>query len=829
MELQAGFKDSQLDLQCRMQRLLLFSLAREASIDVLHRMKRKIYLQGQQLRQLQERELMQQEEIYQHDLQLQGLRERHTLLTNRLGCVRQDLQLYELVDRFSESGSLTSSEVFHNRHSRGTTEDSGTPQGVHNPNKPSRLRIAVQQQKQVLREAQAILKAHAEEAERLRNAIEAFNSDETPSEAADYLSNSVELLGGDPELLAIEERLFALEAEVEASLKELPALEGVQQHLFQQAISSIPDTPVTYATGLKSIPQMEPSSGACKRAESARPPQGNTRSHQGHPGAPLAQASRKLFSMRQKQHRLLSRPDPSAGEMHPECPVENIISMQASAAANSAFSSAHTLHEWNRPYSAMAEPALCKSACCNSEQGTSFRDFATEETRRATAPASSATRISMVMAKCAGRQIQRRTCNAAKSRNQPASEKRNDACPAMASSQGSIPADTPEARIAEEEHGRYLHLLLRHDSSLSVPPKPHVSGRALFHRSQICTLPCRTARAREQQHQLLSQQFPSLQSDRQDRKVECRPVREGESLPSDSERNGAPFSTDASTKDTTADCTQAASGEVAGDVRLQGLATTAVADAGLIRTSERLTPGQLSDEADRMGADGEVVWEPAAKRTASRVMPMARQRGSTHIHPDSPGAVSAATEDGSVGWAVSPVPGADSAWEKQFDQSAEEATHHKHALDHSTGGTVASISNCCLDAPMQQQTPQAVSRVLQPLAHANPYESCKDAAGPNISCRGLSRDDHTLKQYRGQKQDDHSNLPLVDKGGSGLPEEPGPGSIMACSSSPDTSAAALSGHGITPSALLPLCRPSADDDFRSSVGSGDNSPLLLSM
>ncbi|KAL8433740.1 hypothetical protein ACSSS7_003658 [Eimeria intestinalis] len=51
------------------------------------------------------------------------------------------------------------------------------------------------------------------------------------------------LLGADADLLAAEERLFALEAEVDASLRELPALEGLQQHLLQKAISSIPDKP----------------------------------------------------------------------------------------------------------------------------------------------------------------------------------------------------------------------------------------------------------------------------------------------------------------------------------------------------------------------------------------------------------------------------------------------------------------------------------------------------------------------------------------------------------------------------------------------------------
>lgn len=105
MEQQAGSKDTQLDLQSRMQRLLLFSLAREASMDVLHRTKRKIHLQHQHLRQLQERELMQREEINHRELQLLGLQERQALLTDRLGCVRQDLQLYELLDRFSEPRS----------------------------------------------------------------------------------------------------------------------------------------------------------------------------------------------------------------------------------------------------------------------------------------------------------------------------------------------------------------------------------------------------------------------------------------------------------------------------------------------------------------------------------------------------------------------------------------------------------------------------------------------------------------------------------------------------------------------------------------------------
>ncbi|KAL8455864.1 hypothetical protein Emag_000309 [Eimeria magna] len=41
----------------------------------------------------------------------------------------------------------------------------------------------------------------------------------------------------------MEERLFALEAEVDASLRELPALEGLQQHLLEKAISSIPGKP----------------------------------------------------------------------------------------------------------------------------------------------------------------------------------------------------------------------------------------------------------------------------------------------------------------------------------------------------------------------------------------------------------------------------------------------------------------------------------------------------------------------------------------------------------------------------------------------------------
>lgn len=104
MARQAQSRDIHLDLHQGMQKLLLFSLVRESSVAVLQRLRRRVHLQSQQLRQLRERELMQRQEEEQQDLQLQRQCERQELLAKKLSCIRQDLQLSELIRRCTEAG-----------------------------------------------------------------------------------------------------------------------------------------------------------------------------------------------------------------------------------------------------------------------------------------------------------------------------------------------------------------------------------------------------------------------------------------------------------------------------------------------------------------------------------------------------------------------------------------------------------------------------------------------------------------------------------------------------------------------------------------------------
>ncbi|KAL8270621.1 hypothetical protein Esti_005442 [Eimeria stiedai] len=237
------------EVEEHMHRLLLFSLARESAFAVLQRKRKCVKMQTQQLQRLRELELNQLRQEEEQQRQLQTLREKHAFLSAALNRVLQDLRLCEMLDRFREAPQTRGGGVFSADWSK--EKDREKPSGSHaKARKLPELESALLQQKQaraVLLESAASLRACCEEALVLQEAIGRVKGDtggdHWTSEAQGLSLPSDCLLGADAELLAAEERLFALEAEVDASLRELPALEGLQQHLFQKAISSIPERP----------------------------------------------------------------------------------------------------------------------------------------------------------------------------------------------------------------------------------------------------------------------------------------------------------------------------------------------------------------------------------------------------------------------------------------------------------------------------------------------------------------------------------------------------------------------------------------------------------
>ncbi|KAL8444835.1 hypothetical protein Emed_006023 [Eimeria media] len=188
---------SQEEVHARMQRLLLFSLARESAFVVLQQKRNYLKTQTQQLQRLRELEVKQLRQEEEQQRQLKTLREKRDFLSSSLERVLQDLRLLPGGD--------------------------------------------------VLLESAASLRACCEEALSLKEAIGRMSGDtegdQWTTETQGLSLPTDCLLGADAELLAAEERLFALEAEVDASLRELPALEGLQQHLLEKAISSIPGKP----------------------------------------------------------------------------------------------------------------------------------------------------------------------------------------------------------------------------------------------------------------------------------------------------------------------------------------------------------------------------------------------------------------------------------------------------------------------------------------------------------------------------------------------------------------------------------------------------------
>ncbi|KAL8455863.1 hypothetical protein Emag_000308 [Eimeria magna] len=94
---------SQEELHARMQRLLLFSLARESAFAVLQQKRNHLRTQTQQLQRLRELELNQLHQEEEQKRQLQKLREKRDLLSATLKRVLQDLRVCEMLDRFREA------------------------------------------------------------------------------------------------------------------------------------------------------------------------------------------------------------------------------------------------------------------------------------------------------------------------------------------------------------------------------------------------------------------------------------------------------------------------------------------------------------------------------------------------------------------------------------------------------------------------------------------------------------------------------------------------------------------------------------------------------
>ncbi|OEH73646.1 hypothetical protein cyc_01464 [Cyclospora cayetanensis] len=254
-------------LQQQMQQLLLFSLAREAATVALQRRQLRVQQQQLLLHQLGERLLLQQEEASQQAIALAAQEEKHAALLNKLNAIRRDLQLAYLLrsaasaeektalpDSLSSPGSLYSAspavKAPIEKRSHAARRD-----------RLGNLKDVLQQQQQLLSASVSALSASHLEAELLRREISLFgvlppdpsargfavaatrtgegDDGSCTAEGVPILAPAEEMSGILPpesDLLALEERLFALEAEVDASLKELPALEQMQQHILHQAV-----------------------------------------------------------------------------------------------------------------------------------------------------------------------------------------------------------------------------------------------------------------------------------------------------------------------------------------------------------------------------------------------------------------------------------------------------------------------------------------------------------------------------------------------------------------------------------------------------------------
>ncbi|KAL8425643.1 hypothetical protein Efla_002389 [Eimeria flavescens] len=233
-----------------MQRLLLFSLSRESTIAVLQRMQKKINSQQQQLQQLLETERRQLQQEQQQQLMLHIHREKLSFLNARLQQVLQDLQVCQMLHLLDDGKpskmDLCGGAAAVRKEEEREVEEEEDGGGLLNEQSIQQKKKTPSDLKAVLRESIERLAKRLEERERLSLSVACLRGVESSvcclqaEEEVLLLSSSTD--GQDAEMLAVEERLFALEAEVEASLRELPALEALQQHLLKQAVSSIPSS-----------------------------------------------------------------------------------------------------------------------------------------------------------------------------------------------------------------------------------------------------------------------------------------------------------------------------------------------------------------------------------------------------------------------------------------------------------------------------------------------------------------------------------------------------------------------------------------------------------
>lgn len=668
----------------------------------------------------------------------------------------------------------------------------------------------------MLRESAALLEAHCEEAERLRKEIQALHDNSTTTDFG-VPSNAffaAEMLGGDADLLAVEERLFALEAEVEASLRELPALEGVQQHLLQQAISSIPDKPGTATqlsrnqctTAPDSPPPMKLPLLTDRRAGPSLAREGTAvgSPQQYHLSASLAHPGRGPQNMGQLQlPKPLNRSGVQAGEGQWEGKTADAISLDAATAHDSASSSAEKAEVLRKGIRTQrANSTLSTALGGGSNEDTTERCFTGEEASRAVVYGK--TTACMDVTDCTTVGAQRLTRGAPS--DKPAGRLSDTSYPESEPDQEEIRTALSDSQLAEDDSRRLVLQQKPIPSALphfSMPRRgPRLGSRLHIESSKAVLL-------RQRRYQIRECQVPS-------QVIKCKPVGGGGSPSGQLARNDASSLRGLSSREAPADSSHCPS--------------TAAADVGLTAASEQRTLGEPPGEADCLVTRVGTGWEAGGHKAPPTFNPRAELHEPSGLYWGNVSADSTAAENATAGAEeLQAGPIAILSRQKQLDSVTVKDTLQGPAFDQCNKGTLIKVHSCSLSANKHHPAPRIACGLPRPQGFVNPCGSHEGEPDSTTSCGWSSNYAQNLQRGHALQNDGHSILSAVE-GEPILLKQPEPGLAVDSSSSAKTAAPPLAGtHALTLSGSFAVCRSSADDDCHSSTGSGDNSPLLLSL